>query len=229
MNPIQKLWLRALSPLAYVINEKLAKRSGLVGRIGKFFMIGPREFGVHPMTKAFLYANRRYLFGLGIALHKYSFFKSLTQNGFHVIRPMKHFAFMGPALALFALLRFVYFGPDNIVYEPDRLTYLSRRVGGRIALPTSTLNQRTSAHYIEINAIYSAEMVKRYHKIHRGIIEERNRQTDEVKKTRFADPSYKYEAMKPVQIPANPLSWTCLLYTSPSPRDRQKSRMPSSA
>ena len=25
------------------------------------------------------------------------------------------------------------------------------------------------------------------------------------------------------------LTWTCLLYTSPSPRDRQKSRMPSSA
>ena len=25
------------------------------------------------------------------------------------------------------------------------------------------------------------------------------------------------------------LFWTCLLYTSPSPRDRQKSRMPSSA
>ena len=25
------------------------------------------------------------------------------------------------------------------------------------------------------------------------------------------------------------LSWACLLYTSPSPRDRQKSRMPSSA
>ena len=26
-----------------------------------------------------------------------------------------------------------------------------------------------------------------------------------------------------------PLRWDCLLYTSPSPRDRQKSRMPSSA
>ena len=25
------------------------------------------------------------------------------------------------------------------------------------------------------------------------------------------------------------VSWICLLYTSPSPRDRQKSRMPSSA
>ena len=27
----------------------------------------------------------------------------------------------------------------------------------------------------------------------------------------------------------DPLVWNCLLYTSPSPRDRQKSRMPSSA
>ena len=31
------------------------------------------------------------------------------------------------------------------------------------------------------------------------------------------------------QFPASQLHWICLLYTSPSPRDRQKSRMPSSA
>ena len=30
-------------------------------------------------------------------------------------------------------------------------------------------------------------------------------------------------------IPGQELGMTCLLYTSPSPRDRQKSRMPSSA
>ena len=30
-------------------------------------------------------------------------------------------------------------------------------------------------------------------------------------------------------ITINALPWGCLLYTSPSPRDRQKSRMPSSA
>ena len=40
---------------------------------------------------------------------------------------------------------------------------------------------------------------------------------------------------KPQELGANPgllavhQAWTCLLYTSPSPRDRQKSRMPSSA
>ena len=34
---------------------------------------------------------------------------------------------------------------------------------------------------------------------------------------------------KEVKAPAAPASRPCLLYTSPSPRDRQKSRMPSSA
>ena len=29
--------------------------------------------------------------------------------------------------------------------------------------------------------------------------------------------------------PVSPTAYSCLLYTSPSPRDRQKSRMPSSA
>ena len=32
-----------------------------------------------------------------------------------------------------------------------------------------------------------------------------------------------------VNVDDNPISPSCLLYTSPSPRDRQKSRMPSSA
>jgi hypothetical protein len=53
MNPIQKSWLWLLRPAAYVINEKLAKKSGLFGKIGKLFIIGPREYGVHPMNKMF--------------------------------------------------------------------------------------------------------------------------------------------------------------------------------
>ena len=31
------------------------------------------------------------------------------------------------------------------------------------------------------------------------------------------------------QVEASGLCWTCLLYTSPSPRDKRQSRMPSSA
>ena len=46
--------------------------------------------------------------------------------------------------------------------------------------------------------------------------------------TPAAEPAaQKKTVMKPPQLPS--LDNSCLLYTSPSPRDRQKSRMPSSA
>ena len=46
---------------------------------------------------------------------------------------------------------------------------------------------------------------------------------------KFADP-WHYTTVHMGQTPADVRrSYACLLYTSPSPRDRQKSRMPSSA
>ena len=50
---------------------------------------------------------------------------------------------------------------------------------------------------------------------------------------KMQDPSKRHELKDKLKtIVANEVSveqWACLLYTSPSPRDRQKSRMPSSA
>ena len=47
------------------------------------------------------------------------------------------------------------------------------------------------------------------------------------------DPGYIVTAQDAITVPTigvfNGCFYTCLLYTSPSPRDRQKSRMPSSA
>jgi hypothetical protein len=48
--------------LSYLINEKLAKRSGILGKFGRFFLIGPREFGMHPTNRAFTFVNRKYLY-----------------------------------------------------------------------------------------------------------------------------------------------------------------------
>ena len=55
----------------------------------------------------------------------------------------------------------------------------------------------------------------------------------------YAGIGYTYDAVNDVFYAPQPFpswtisaptwTWTCLLYTSPSPRDRQKSRMPSSA
>ena len=46
--------------------------------------------------------------------------------------------------------------------------------------------------------------------------------------TKFKDIDPKYISVE-VNDPKQKVGYTCLLYTSPSPRDRQKSRMPSSA
>eukprot|EP01015_Nassula_variabilis_P011759 TRINITY_DN1951_c0_g1_i2.p1 TRINITY_DN1951_c0_g1~~TRINITY_DN1951_c0_g1_i2.p1 ORF type:complete len:200 (+),score=34.24 TRINITY_DN1951_c0_g1_i2:116-715(+) len=192
MNPIQKLWLKVLTPVAYVINEKLARRPGFFGKIGKFFIIGPREYGVHPLNKMFIYLNRRYMFGQAFMLHRYSVLKTLTHNGYHMIRPFKHLSPIFPILVFVGLLRWVFYSTANRGYDPDRLTYLTRRLGNQMHLPLNSMNQRTSANWIEINSIYGAEMIKRYHSVHARIIEERNKCSEEVKRTRYADSSYSY-------------------------------------
>ena len=43
------------------------------------------------------------------------------------------------------------------------------------------------------------------------------------------DRAVEFLSSKKIEIEPRPTSKICLLYTSPSPRDRQKSRMPSSA
>jgi hypothetical protein len=90
------------------------------------------------------------------------------------MRIFMHIAWWGPFAVFAGIFKFVYFGRENRGYEPDRLTYLSRRIGGRIGVPTGALNQRTSAHYIEINHLYGAQMIKKYHATHGKVIEERS-------------------------------------------------------
>jgi len=209
MNHIQKAWLRVLSPLAYLINEKLAKRSGLFGRIGKFWMIGPREFGAHPINKIFTFMNRRYHYGVAFTAHRYSTIKGLTMNGFHNMRPFQHLNIVGYLTVLIGFIRVVYMSPlGRGELEPDSLSYLTKRAGGRIGLPLNSMNQRQSAHFIEINQIYQAEMVKRYCRAKARILEERNKLTDKEKKMKYAVPSYKYIAMKPVSLPRLPAPMT---------------------
>ena len=42
MNYIQRAWLVALRPVSSLLNDKIAKKSGMLGRIGRFFAVGPR-------------------------------------------------------------------------------------------------------------------------------------------------------------------------------------------
>lgn len=61
MNYIQRAWLYVLKPVNYLINEKLANKSGILGRIGRFWSLGPREFGYHPTSKFLAYFNANFV------------------------------------------------------------------------------------------------------------------------------------------------------------------------
>jgi hypothetical protein len=80
MNHLQKAWLKALGPVVTLVNDKMAKRSGLIGKLGKFFAFGPRQFGYHPINRYLALINRIYLQSIPLALHRYSFIKYLTSN-----------------------------------------------------------------------------------------------------------------------------------------------------
>lgn len=77
MNHIQRGWLKVLGPVVTLVNDKIAKRSGLLGKLGKFFAFGPRQFGYHPINRYLSLINRIYLQSIPLALHRYSFIKYL--------------------------------------------------------------------------------------------------------------------------------------------------------
>jgi hypothetical protein len=75
MNYIQRAWLVALRPVTGFVNEKLAKKTGMLGRIGRFYAFGPREFGYHPTNKLLAYVNHIIVANMGFLFHKYSMVK----------------------------------------------------------------------------------------------------------------------------------------------------------
>ena len=64
--------------------------------------------------------------------------------------------------------------------------------------PPSFLHNRLSAHYIEINHIFAIEMMKRYQFARRELLAEREKYSDQDKRTKYiTNPNYVYEALGP--------------------------------
>lgn len=60
--------------------------------------------------------------------------------------------------------------------------------------PPNFLHNRISAHYIEINHIFSIEMMKKYQVARQEILREREACSEEVRRTRYAtNKNYVYE------------------------------------
>ena len=58
---VQEWLLANTKGLQHLINDKLAKRSGAIGRFFKMFEIGPRQMGSHTVPKFLKLANYHYM------------------------------------------------------------------------------------------------------------------------------------------------------------------------
>lgn len=184
---------RASAPLKNVVNERLAKRGGPIGRMFTFFQMGERQWGGHVIEK-FL---RSYM------LRWYNGVQMVTTGGSNPLRDInmengKGFSvlneapfFLRAAFLLFFLWADPYHHPENAddVLSTHEETY-------DYFFPNNVLNERISAHYWEINRIYHVEMTKKYIKERQKIASDRSKCSDYEKKMRYAQPKYQYQKIK---------------------------------
>lgn len=65
-----------------------------------------------------------------------------------------------------------------------------------LMFPPNFLHNRLSAHYIEINHIFAIEMMRRYQVARKEILAERERQPDEIKRSKYiTNPNYVLEPL----------------------------------
>ena len=120
MNTVQRLMLRVLEHPANFINNNLAKRSGLLGRIGRFWSIGAREYGVHPSTKFLKFVNMKYLFLVRFFFSKNTVSKTFLQkqnyiNGYFFLHRAIFYLYGFVCLAMpFVLINLKYYRRNYI-------------------------------------------------------------------------------------------------------------------
>ena len=181
--------------LQYLVNERLAKRSGAIGSIFKRLEIGKREYSAHTLHRVFRMANffwMRMFQVLGAMRPIGSKFFGLG-NG-----PLNYtgmFVYCFATAYVFARCRFsksreqyTFNAQDGVEFWFDRYNMM---------FPPSFLHNRLSAHYIEINNIFFTEMLKRYIVARKEILAERDLCSQEEQWTRYiTNPNYIYEGLK---------------------------------
>jgi hypothetical protein len=76
---IQKFLLAHSKKLQFIVNEKLAKKSGPIGRFFRFFAIGKRQYGEHYAGRLLLSINTFFLF----VFRAFSNYRVLYTRSYH--------------------------------------------------------------------------------------------------------------------------------------------------
>ena len=130
------------------------------------------------------------------------------------------------------------FGPCDMSFEPEKLEHCMRLFDPSLTRMDPTLDEEYSETMKLIKSGKNATHITRSSKAYayRRVIDQLCVKTYQEQDVlvydgcRLVVPAHKREAILSLLYAGHSgIAKTCLLYTSPSPRDRQKSRMPSSA
>ena len=192
---VQSWLLKNTGGLQYLINERLAKRPGLIGRIFKGLEMGKREYSEHTFHRAFRVVNFLWM----SIFRVYGVMRPVGSRFFGLGNgPLNYGALYCYAFAtgmIFARCRFSKSRDQYMFNSQDGAEFWFDRYN--MMFPPSFLHNRLSAHYIEINNIFFCEMMKKYIVARKEILSERDRCTPEEQRSRYAsNTNYVYEAFK---------------------------------
>lgn len=193
---VQTWLLRNTGWLQHLVNDRLAKRPGFIGRIFRALEMGPRQYSQHTIHRAFRVANYFWVqiyHTLGIMRPVFSRFVGASNGPLNYSGLFLYFFFSCLIISRFRFIRI----RDTIVFNSqDNPEFWYGRYN--MMFPPSFLHNRLSAHYIEINHIFAIEMMKKYQFARREILAERDRHSDVTKRTKYiTNQNYVYEALGP--------------------------------
>lgn len=191
---IQRFLLKNTKGLQYLVNEKLAKKKGGMGKFFSWMEIGPRNYGQHIFPKYFRLWNAMMLnFGFRFNWGRPHLTKLLTRERDIFLVGYAGFFLVWAWWCRKNKIRPLFMSQDFNLHNYDNPTRLTRKYGQYV--PFNTVNHVTSAHFLEINKIYHQEMLKKYLEQREIVQAEFNRASEKDKRTKYAtNPNYVYEA-----------------------------------
>ena len=187
-------WILRQKGFVNFINVKLGERGGVIGRIFSPLKIGKRQMGAHTLPKLLKFFNYYLVHSYGLIASVrpiFSRYLGVTHG------PLNYTGLMMWCLMTGAILNRIRFhrSRDIVMFNnEDGAEFWFKNLG--ILFPPNYLNNKLSAHYIEINQIYSYEMFKKYRKVRTEMLLERDELSDKERRTRYiTNPNYVYEPL----------------------------------
>ena len=190
---IQKFLLENTKPLQKLVNEKLAN-GPVFPKFFKWMEIGKRQNSSHSLEKYFKVFNS---LTMQIA-YRFNYGRPHLQK--QLFSREREFMLIGYAAMLTLIfvytkknkLRLLYSVNDPYLNEIDNSNYLSKLYG--VIVPTHVTKYKVSAHYLEINKIFSSEMMKKFIEYENEVKEEFDSSSEKVKRTKYiSNPNYVYK------------------------------------